>query len=158
MIVIRRGRPQQRARRPSEIDEVVRTLVSGQRSTGMRSFQTWRPALDVFSTGDTLEVVAELAGMQGEDIDVVIEGDILVITGVRERPGGRNCLSYYEARIPFGPFRAEVGIPFDVDWEAVAADYTNGFLTVSLPRRQPHNIPVRQRSSDDDVEESESDS
>jgi HSP20 family molecular chaperone IbpA len=157
MIVIRRGRPRPGTRRSSEIDEVVRTLVSGHRSAGMNAFQTWRPALDVFSTGDTLEVVVELAGMHGDDIDVLIEGDVLVISGVRERPVTRTCLSYYEARIPFGPFRAEVAIPFEIAWESTTADFDNGFLTVSLPRRQPHSVSVRARESVD-VEESENDS
>ncbi|HEV2129299.1 MAG TPA: Hsp20/alpha crystallin family protein [Thermomicrobiales bacterium] len=158
MIVIRRGRPRPATRKSNEVDEVVRALMSGQRSVGMRSFQTWRPMLDVYSTGDAFEVVAELAGMRGDDIDVLIEGDVLVISGVRERPAADNCLSYYEARIPFGPFRAEVVVPFEIDWEATTADYTNGFLTVSLPRRQPHAVPVRRRDSADEAEESEIDS
>ena len=155
MIVIRRGRARPAARRPSEIDEVVRTLVSGQRSAGgMGAYQTWRPALDVYTTGDALEVVAELAGMHGDDIDVLIEGDVLVISGVRERPGGTRCQSYYEARIPFGPFRAEVTLPFDIDWESTSADYNNGLLTVTLPRRQPHSVQVRQRDRNDNESES----
>ena len=144
MIVIRRGRARPGARRSSDIDDVVRSLVSGQRSASTRARQVWRPALDVFSTTDTFEVVAELAGMQGEDIEVVIEGDVLVIRGVRERPATDHCLSYYEARIPFGPFLAEVVIPFDIEWDDVSADYENGLLKVSLPRRRPRTVEVRQ--------------
>src|SRR5690606_13352714 len=144
MIVIRRGRARTAAHRSSEIDEVVRSLVSGQRAATMRTRQVWRPALDVYTTAETFEVVAELAGMHGEDIDVVIEGDVLVIRGVRERPATDQCLSYYEARIPYGPFLAEVVIPFDIEWDDVSADYDNGLLRVSLPRRRPRTVEVRQ--------------
>ena len=145
MIVIRRGRARPGTRRSSDIDDVVRSLVSGQRSASMRALQVWRPALDVFSTEESFEVVAELAGMRGEEIEVVIEGDVLVIRGARERPSGQRCQSYYEARIPFGPFLAEVAIPFDIEWDDTTADYTNGLLTVSLPRRRPRTVEVRQR-------------
>jgi HSP20 family protein len=147
MIVIRRGRARPVARRPADIDDVVRSLVSGHRSGSVRSLQVWRPALDVYSTDTSFEVVAELAGMRGEDIDVVIEGDVLVIRGVRERPSAQRCQSYYEARIPFGPFLAEVAIPFDIEWDETTADYQNGLLTVSLPRRRARTVEVRHTSS-----------
>lgn len=143
MIVIRRGRARPSSRRSTDIDEVVRSLVSGQRSASLRSMQVWRPALDVYSTESSFEVVAELAGMAGDSIDVVIEGDVLVIRGVRERPATDRCQSYYEARIPYGPFVAEVAIPFDIEWDETTADYHNGLLTVSLPRRQPRTVEVR---------------
>lgn len=144
MIVIRRGRARPATYRPHDIDDVVRSLVSGQRGTGGRARQLWRPALDVFTTESTLEVVAELAGMAGDQIDVIVEGDILAIRGVRERPATDNARSFYEARIPYGPFLAEVSIPFEIDWDETAADYNNGLLRVTLPRRTARTLTVRQ--------------
>jgi HSP20 family protein len=140
------------SRRTSDIDDIVRSLVSGQRSGSMRSVQAWRPALDVYSTDTSFEVVAELAGMHGDDIEVVIEGDVLAIHGERPRPQTDRCLSYYEARIPFGQFHAEVGIPFEIDWDEVRADYQNGLLTVSLPRRRPRSVEVRDANSASEAE------
>jgi HSP20 family protein len=130
-------------RRSSDIDDIVRSLVSGQRSAGARSAQAWRPALDVYATDDSFEVVAELAGMEADGIEVVVEGDMLAIRGSRQRLQADHCLSWYEARIPFGPFYAEVAIPFDIEWDDTQADYRNGLLTVSLPRRRPRSVEVR---------------
>lgn len=143
MIVIRRGRARPMARRSTEIDDMVRSLMSVHRSAGARAMQVWRPALDVYSTDGSFEVVAELAGMRAEDIEVIIEGDVLVIRGVRERASAQRCQSYYEARIPFGPFQAEIAIPFDIEWDETTADYQNGLLTVSLPRRRARSVEVR---------------
>lgn len=143
MIVIRHGRARPMPRRSSEIDDIVRSLVSGQRAAGARSAQAWRPALDVYATDASFEVVAELAGMEADDIEVVVEGDMLVIRGDRPRRQADHCLSWYEARIPFGPFYAEVTIPFDIEWDETRADYQNGLLTVSLPRRRPRSVEVR---------------
>lgn len=144
MIVIRRGRARPATYRSRDIDDVVRSLVSGQYSTRAVERQVWRPALDVFSTDTSFEVVAELAGMDGDDIDVVIEGDILAIRGVRTRPTADDPRSYYEARIPYGPFAVEVLIPFEIDWNVTTADFRNGLLRVSLPRPAARTVPVRQ--------------
>lgn len=143
MIVIRRGRARPMPRRSSEIDDIVRSLVSGQRAAGASSARVWRPALDVYATDASFEVVAELAGMEADDIEVVLEGEMLVIRGNRPRRQASHCLSWYEARIPFGPFYAEVTIPFDIEWDETRADYQNGLLTVSLPRRRPRSVEVR---------------
>lgn len=152
MIVIRRGRARSSTFTPNDIDEVVRSLVSGQRGAGIRSRQQWRPALDVFTTEASLEVVAELAGMNSDQIDVMVEGDILSIRGTRERPATEHVRSFYEARIPFGPFLAEVAIPFEIDWENTTADYSNGLLKVSLPRRTARSVTVRQAEVPDEEE------
>lgn len=152
MIVIRRGQARPATFRPNEIDEVVRSLISGQRGAGLRSRQHWRPALDVFTTETSLDVVAELAGMTSDQIDVMIEGDILSIRGTRERPATGHVRSFYEARIPFGPFLAEVAIPFEIEWENTTADYSNGLLKVSLPRRTARTVTVRQAEVSDEEE------
>lgn len=152
MIVIRKGRARPATYRPNDIDEVVRSLVSGQRGAGGRARQLWRPALDVFTTESSLEVVAELAGLRSDDIEVLVEGDILSIRGDRERPVAEHVRSYYEARIPYGPFQAEVAVPFEIEWESTSADYSNGLLRVSLPRRAARTLTVRQIEAPDEEE------
>jgi HSP20 family protein len=156
MIVIRRGRARPMPQRSSDIDDIVRSLISGQRSASLRSVRAWRPALDVYATDDSFEVVAELAGMEADDIEVVVEGEVLAISGNRPRPQADHCLSYYEARIPFGPFHAEVAIPFDIEWDETKADYQNGLLTVSLPRRRPRSVEVRDANRQDGEESEQS--
>lgn len=157
MIVIRRGKARPATRRSADIDELVRNLVSGQRSAGFRAQQVWRPALDVFTTDKSFEVVAELAGIEGDDIEVVIEGDVLSIRGLRERSTAERIRSFYEARIPFGPFVAEVVVPFEIEWDETTANYHNGLLSISLPRRRPRTVKVQQHDNSD-MEESESSS
>lgn len=144
MIVIRRGQARAATWRSRDIDDMVHSLVSGQLGTRGAAREVWRPALEAYATATSFEVVAELAGMHGENIDVVIEGDILAIRGVRDRAAAHAACSYYESRIPYGPFSAEVAIPFDIEWEATRADYRNGLLNVSLPRRSARTLPVRQ--------------
>ncbi|MGC4106523.1 MAG: Hsp20/alpha crystallin family protein [Thermomicrobiales bacterium] len=148
MIVVRRGRTGLETRRPTELEDLLRPVMSRAQIRGSQR-GGWRPALEVFETTDTFEVVAELAGMNPDDIDIIVERDVLSIRGVRPDPS--TCLhrSYHEARIPYGAFSADALIPFAVDVDAAEATYQNGFLHVRIPRTQGRTIVARRIDRDD---------
>ena len=144
MIVIRRGNARNRTRRSLENDEVFRALVfSGAAlTTGIRG--SWRPPIEVYETDDALEIVVELAGMDREQIEVLIEGDVISIRGTRPDPAVCERRSYHEARISYGNFTADVNVPFPVDGNAANASYENGFLRIVLPRERTRTLVPRQ--------------
>jgi HSP20 family molecular chaperone IbpA len=102
----------------------------------------WRPPTDVYETADYVVVKMELAGVPEDSIEVTLYADHLVVSGTRDdgggpaeaaiRSGGR--VSFHEAGIHYGPFRAEVRLPRPVDPERVTATLESGFLLISLPR------------------------
>ena len=147
MIVVRRARPREHSRRPSDIDDMYRSLLAGHGSVGSGSSRAWRPPVEVFESPAALEVVAEIAGMQRDDIDVVIEGDILTLRGSRHDSSTCDHRTYHEARIAYGAFAADIHIPFAVEAEAASASYENGFLRITLPRAKGRTIvPTRVES------------
>lgn len=136
MIVVRRVRPRPQTRKHSDIDTMLLSML-GSNPAGERNRRPlWRPPVEVFETDDTLEIVAEIAGMNPEEIDIVLEGDILTIQGERPDPCVRSKRSYHVARIGYGPFAVEIRLPFQVEADAAEASYENGFLQVSLKRVQ----------------------
>jgi HSP20 family molecular chaperone IbpA len=74
----------------------------------------------------------------------VIEGDLLVIRGVRPDGGPCGRRTYHEARIPYGEFGAEVVLPFAVDGDRAEATYDNGLLHIVLPRLRSRTIVPRE--------------
>lgn len=134
MIVVRRGRPRQFVRRSSEIDDLFRAMMSS------RSHNEWRPPLDVFETDASIEVVAEIAGLDGEQIDVTIGSDVISIRGHRPDPAICDHRSFHQARIAYGDFAVDVFVPIPVDSEQATASYQNGFLRISVPRSRPKTI------------------
>lgn len=156
MIVVRRGRLGGEVAHPSELEEFFRPVLSTRVQLRNANRGVWRPALEVFETTDGLEVVAELAGMRADEIDIVIEGDVLTIRGNRPDPSTCERRSYHEARIPYGAFVAEVVVPFSVDAEQTEASYENGFLNVRLPRTRGRTI-VATRSHGADAAKNEVD-
>lgn len=102
----------------------------------------WRPPTDVYETADYLIVKMELAGVPEDSIEVTLYADHLVVTGVRQESGGpieagvraSGRVSFHEAGIHYGPFRAEARLPRPVDPDRVTASLESGFLLITLPR------------------------
>lgn len=143
MIVIRRGRPRDRIRRPFESEELLRAMVFGAGSISSSQRGVWRPPLEVYETPDRVEIVAELAGIDPDAIDIVIEEDILSIRGVRPDPNVCDHRSYLEARIAYGQFAADVQVPMTADAMAATATYENGFLRISMPKEASRTLIPR---------------
>jgi len=140
MIVVRRGRWRDDSPRKSEFDELLRALISPVGTVTRGSGGTWRPPVDVYEEADRIMVVAEIAGMNREDIEISLYGDLVWIRGNRPHPAGSEQRSFHEARIAFGGFEAEVRVPYAVDSDRATATYENGFLTIELPRVQGRTI------------------
>lgn len=154
MIVVRRVRPRTHARRGSEVDSMLLTMLGASAASERNRRPLWRPPVEVFETEDTLEIVTEIAGMDAEDIDIVLEGDVLTIQGERKDPRANSYRSYHIARIGYGPFEVEIRLPFQVDAESAEAEYENGFLSVSLKRIKGVTIVPKRVISQSSTQES----
>lgn len=95
----------------------------------------WNPPTDVYETDKNFVVRVEIAGMRDEDFEVTIENHILFIAGTRPDFGGRRA--YHQMEIASGRFEVEVALTVPVDLDTSAAEYKDGFLTISLSKTQP---------------------
>jgi HSP20 family protein len=96
----------------------------------------WAPAVDVEETPDHLVFRAELPGMSREDIDVELEDGVLTIQGEKkeeQKDSNVNGL-LYERR--WGTFTRRFTLPRAVDGNAITANYSNGILTIQVPKAE----------------------
>jgi len=100
----------------------------------------WSPPTDVYETEENYVVRVEIAGMREEDFEITMENKFLMISG--SRPDIPERRAYQQMEIRFGKFETAVGIPGPVDLESSRADYSEGFLTVTLPKAKPNQIEV----------------
>lgn len=123
----------------SEMEGLFRALVNQQRTMHHQVAGGWRPHLEVYETSEALTVRAELAGIDEETLDVAVEEHLLRVRGVRRREASiEERRVYHQMDIAYGPFVAEVFIPFAIATDAVEASYENGVLQVILPK-----VPAR---------------
>lgn len=95
----------------------------------------WQPAIDIHEMKDYFLIKAELAGMEEDDIEVLLYEDALIIQGERNDDHLHDeSISFQEAQIHYGPFRAEIFLPKKVAGESVNASYKNGFLYIHMSK------------------------
>ena len=107
---------------------------------------TWAPMLDVSETKDAMMVTAELPGLDAEDIDVALTGDLLTIKGEKEKKTEEKEEQYHRTERTYGAFLRSVRLPMAVDGSKVTATFKNGVLAVTLPKTpaaKAATIPVK---------------
>jgi HSP20 family protein len=105
------------------------------------------PKVDIEERDEELRLVAELPGLNGEDFDVSVDGDLLTIKGQKklEREVGSKGASLIERSD--GSFKRSFRVAWDFDPDHIKASFKNGVLEVLIPRpevEQPQSrtIPV----------------
>ena len=119
-----------------EIDRLNRMFDSAWQGEPF-SQGAWVPPVDIIETaGKDVVVRAELPDMKREDINVTFENNVLSIEGERKFERTNEGDMYHRVERGYGSFRRSFSLPASVDAARVAADYKDGVLTVTLPRRE----------------------
>jgi HSP20 family protein len=90
------------------------------------------PKVDIYQTDDGWGITAELPGVDQNDIDLRLEGDMLTISGEKrdERKDDKNRF----VERSYGSFTRTFQLPFTPDPDKVTADCDRGVLTIKLPK------------------------
>jgi len=135
-----------------EVDRMFDDFFSGfgRRAIGA-PFGSWgapTPSMDLTENDKEIVVTAEMPGLDQEDFEVTVSGDLLTLKGEKKAEHEhRNGDAYYMER-RFGSFSRSVRLPFEVKDEKVDARYEKGLLTIRLPKpadmqHQARRIEVR---------------
>ena len=95
----------------------------------------WNPSVNVFETEEKLVVLIEAAGVSSEDIKIMLEGNNLVIRGIRRDPFKESGKNFYVMEIDFGAFERVIMLPVEVEYAGARVETENGFLKVYLPKK-----------------------
>jgi len=110
----------------------------------------FQPSVDLFETTSALVVKMEVAGVRPEKLQIMLSADdrVLTVSGERAEPGDeqRDRVRCYQLEIFFGPFERQILLPAGLrfDRDQITANYRDGFLVISLPKRPeaPRNVRV----------------
>ena len=101
----------------------------------------WRPPADVVETATEVIVLVELAGVDHEQLDVLLFEDALIVEGERRLPAHAAGV-FHAAEIRQGRVRLELPLPAPIDPEQVDARYERGLLEMRLGKRGAHQPTV----------------
>jgi HSP20 family protein len=101
-----------------------------------RAARPWSPAVDIFENEDSLVLKADLPDINPDEIDLQVENQTLTLKGHRKFEQQSDKGGYHRIERSYGSFVRTFTVPNTVDTENVKADYNNGVLTVTLPKRE----------------------
>ena len=116
-----------------------------ERSSDESSITAWAPAVDIFETEHELVVKADLPDIKPEELDIRVENNILTIRGERKFEKKVNESNYLRVERAYGSFSRSFSLANTVNSEAIKAEYKNGVLTLTVPKREeakPKQIKV----------------
>ncbi|MBZ5728710.1 MAG: Hsp20/alpha crystallin family protein [Acidobacteriia bacterium] len=105
----------------------------------------WSPAVDIYETENELVLKADLPDVDQKEIDVRVENQTLTISGERKFAKEEVGKGYHRIERSYGNFMRSFAVPNTFDTEKIGAEFHNGVLTVTLPKKEaakPRQIKV----------------
>ena len=98
------------------------------------------------------ELSIELPGMDAGDVEVAVEGDVLVVSGEEPNEHEEKDRNFYLVERSYGAFRRAFRLPDDADKKRVSAEFSKGVLEINIPRvagaeKQVRRIKVKSREA-----------
>lgn len=121
--------------------DTVNRLLSEQSTT-----RPWAPPVDIFETDNALILKADVPDVDIKGVDIQIENGTLTLKGERKFEKDEKNKGFHRIERSYGSFVRYFTLPETVDTENVQADYNNGVLTVTLPKKEvakPKSIKVQ---------------
>ena len=98
------------------------------------SFSLASPAVDLTEEASGYKITAELPGMTEKDIDVAVSGDVVTLKGEKRQEREDKTENYHISERSYGSFQRSFYIPEGVDRDKIAAEFSKGVLTLTLPK------------------------
>ncbi|HUS47248.1 MAG TPA: Hsp20/alpha crystallin family protein [Phycisphaerae bacterium] len=128
----------------SKSDAVTRKMihwVDQVLSPGFQKYSpgsAWTPSINLYEDDRRYYVVVDLAGVNAEEIELRVEEDVLVLTGLRETPRPHDTcgpLHLHLMEVDHDQFSRTLRLPQNIDADAIEASYRNGYLWVRVPKK-----------------------
>jgi HSP20 family protein len=104
----------------------------------------WRPAADIYDTGNGYVLKMEVPGFSKEDVNIEFKDNILSVSGERKETD-RADDKYHLAERYSGKFQRAFRLPKDVDAQKINASMKDGVLELKVAKpeeKKPRNIPI----------------
>jgi len=96
----------------------------------------WVPSVDIYDDKEHLVLEAELPGMKQDDFEISIENNVITLKGERRFEKKAEGDNYHRVERAYGTFSRSFTLPQEVTAEGATADFEDGILRVTLPKRE----------------------
>ena len=106
---------------------------------------SWAPAVDIYEQDGNIVLKAELPGVDPKAVDIRLENNTLTLRGERKLDQEVKEDNYHRVERSYGSFSRSFTLPTVVDQGNIKAEYRDGVLKLTLPKREeakPRQIQI----------------
>ncbi len=111
--------------------------------SSLMSGMAWVPAMDIYEDNKFIYIVADIAGVEAESLELAVEGRFLRVAGNRKPPVNTRSKRFFQMEVEYGPFERVIRIPISVSPEDVEARLENGLLLVRLGKKKAQKMTIK---------------
>ena len=129
----------------SEMDRLRREMNGLFSQYGRPSEATTFPLVNIYENNDAITITAELPGFSKDKVNITYTDGILTISGKREPVAAVKDMSIVRKERSEGDFEKTIQIPTKINQEQINASFSNGILSISLPKSEevkPRTIAI----------------
>lgn len=105
-------------------------------------------AVDIFQTENAVKIVAPIAGVKPDNLDISITGNNLTIKGTRQTESEIKKEHYLIQECYWGSFSRSIELSKGINTEKAAANLKNGVLIITLPKEPETQTKVLKIETD----------
>ena len=107
-----------------------------------------RPKVDINASDQEYTISVEVPGIKQDDIKLEIRDNCLTIAGEKRQEAEDKKKGYYRMERSYGTFQRRLSLPEDADNAGIDARFSDGILTIRLPRKEgaidtTRQIPIK---------------
>ena len=94
------------------------------------------PALDLYTTPDSVVAKLALPGVKPDEVDVTITDDVVKVTGTFTSEQETTEAGYVHRELSQGAFSRSFTVPVAIKAESATAEFKDGLLVLTLPKTE----------------------
>jgi HSP20 family protein len=127
-----------------DLDSMVQEFFQHDPNLGAHR-EAWAPSVDVAEDESGYRLVAELPGVNKDDVKISLTEGLLTIRGEKKSAVKNEGETWHRVERSYGSFERSFRLTAPVDAGKVKARYENGVLTVLVPKAEeakPREISI----------------
>ncbi len=126
---------------PTHISEPEMANIASEKEEGQLT-------VDIYQTPSEIVIVAPIAGIDVENLDISLSGDMVSIRGERKMEPKESEVDYLYQECFWGKFSRTIILPCEVQADKVKASLKKGILTIRLPKAEKNKVKKIKVSTD----------
>lgn len=121
---------------PFQMDDLLDDFLERDYMPVVQSVNKFVPPINIYDDKSNVYVDIAVSGYSPENVELDVQDGILTIKGNMEKKREVEEKNYYRKEIRMGSFARQIALPTDVIGEKAEANFDNGVLKISIPKKE----------------------